>query len=494
MEKLRHEEKWWASNHTVSTLYGEASTHTSLLPLHFTDEDAPSPALPGRQRPSQLRRQPPAGDTAALTQHAATAPEVNIQQLPLHAEGGHDHACERAAGAGEAEAVQIKRRYLLLAPEARAVAGHPGSGPFLRPQLGPQGDCGFRAESGPSKRRPRARRCRWSQGRPCPASTQAPRAWCRLPVCSQSSSPQGRTVLLKGQGGSPFTPHALLSHIPPRTAHGWQAKTWLLRTGPASQFLNNSICTGRKAPFLRGSVCGGDDDKEEQSGPATSQGRTEPLAPAAYIKALYKGGTPGRGQGRDPPPFPGGRRRGAAAARVRLGPARPGRPHTHPSRAAASARSPRPAEVPPRPGSESSGRGGNVNSHYNKKNKLNGPKKKQHNSLPPQRPSTGGAGPERPLASALGCPALRGCPGAGENAKKGARSQRNGVSGGAAGELSSAGEPLPTEGHADNPAAAGSSDVFWITGVKNPHATGQADGTAAVSSTYTINMLKNIPG
>lgn len=40
--------------------------------------------------------------------------------------------------------------------------------------------------------------------------------------------------------------------------------------------------------------------------------------PGAYIKALYKGGTPGRGQGRgprrDPPPFPSGRRWGAAAA------------------------------------------------------------------------------------------------------------------------------------------------------------------------------------
>lgn len=46
------------------------------------------------------------------------------------------------------------------------------------------------------------------------------------------------------------------------------------------------------------------------------------------------------------------------------------------------------------------------------------------------------------------------------------------------------------EGHADHPAAAGSSDVFWITGAKNPHATGQADGTAAVSSIYIINMLK----
>lgn len=77
--------------------------------------------------------------------------------------------------------------------------------------------------------------------------------------------------------------------------------------------------TARKAPFPRGAG-----DEEEQRGSAARQGSAEPTARAGYIRALHKGGAPGRGQGRDPTPFPGGRRRGAAAAWARPGPA--GRP------------------------------------------------------------------------------------------------------------------------------------------------------------------------
>lgn len=94
--------------------------------------------------------------------------------------------------------------------------------------------------------------------------------------------------------------------------------------------------TARKAPFPRGAG-----DEEEQRGAAARQGSAEPTAPAGYIRALHKGGAPGRGQGRDPTPFPGGRRRGAAAAWARPGPAaQPGqRPclPAAPRRAAASA-------------------------------------------------------------------------------------------------------------------------------------------------------------
>lgn len=58
---------------------------------------------------------------------------------------------------------------------------------------------------------------------------------------------------------------------------------------------------------------------------------------------------------------------------------------------------------------------------------------------------------------------------------------------GAAGELSSAGEP---RGHTDNPAASGSPGAFWITGTTNLHATGRADGIAAVNYTSIINVVK----
>lgn len=155
--KKRHRLKCQVLNHTVSTLNRAASTCLTVPPPLLSCRCCLC-APRGRERRRQLGMQPPAGDTAALARDAAGAPR-QTSGCSRRTPGGEPWSLLReSSGSRAGWSHPSGTRHLLPTREARAVPGTRGAGPAFRLPADP-----FR---------------------------------------------QGGTLLMKGQGGSPFSPRA----------------------------------------------------------------------------------------------------------------------------------------------------------------------------------------------------------------------------------------------------------------------------------------------